>query len=259
MHFPTIYINSLSLKKFINIGNNIVTLKEIIMSGKNYDSEALRGLDKESSNIGMGGYQSKDSTEKKYKQRMSRRKEVQELRIKERDQEKGLIIVFTGHGKGKTTASLGMALRTLGHGGCVAIIQFIKGGWESGEAKALKEFGERMQWHSLGEGFTWETQDRERDKELAEKAWRKAMTYLKNKSYKLVILDEINIAIKLNYLELESVIKGIQNRPKLTHVVLTGRDAKNELIDIADLVTEMKLLHHPFKEQGVKAQKGIEY
>jgi len=190
---------------------------------------------------------------------MAKRKEVQQLRVSQRNHEKGLIIVFTGHGKGKTTASLGMAIRTLGHGDSVVIIQFIKGGWEPGEAKALKHFEDKLQWFALGEGFTWETQNRTRDKELALKAWDKAKSFLKSKSYKLVILDEINIAIKLKYIPLEDVLKGIKERPPLTHVVLTGRDAKKELIENADLVTEMNLLRHPFKEQGVKAQAGIEY
>ncbi len=220
---------------------------------------ALKNLDKESKELGMGGFLVSESDEKKYKERMKRRKEIQSKRVEERNLEKGLIIVFTGQGKGKTTAALGMALRTLGHGESVAIIQFIKGGWEPGESKALKVYEDSLKWHSLGEGFTWETQNRERDKKLTMAAWQQSISYLSNSNFKLVILDEINIAIKLGYLPITEVIKEVKKRPALTHVVLTGRGAKKELIEISDLVTEMSVLKHPFKEQGIKAQKGIEF
>ncbi len=221
--------------------------------------ESLQNLDKESERLGIGGFSNNHSNEDKYKQRMRQRKEVQSKRVSERDIEKGLKIVFTGQGKGKTTAALGMAIRALGHGENVAIVQFIKGGWEPGESKAFEIYGEKIKWHALGEGFTWETQDRQRDKELANLAWKKSLEYLSSSKYKLVILDEINIAIKLGYLSVNEVIQGIRGRPILTHVVLTGRGAKNELIEIADLVTEMNLIKHPFKEQGIKAQKGVEF
>ncbi len=222
------------------------------------DSE-LESLDKKATQIGIGGHSKPVKTEDDYRKRMLNRKEVQRKRIEKRDKEKGLIIVFTGHGKGKTTAALGMALRTLGHQERVAIIQFIKGGWMPGEAKALQVFGDKLAWHALGEGFTWETQDRERDKQFVTKAWEKSKSYLKSKDHKLVILDEINVALKLGYIELNDVIEGLSQRPPLSHVVLTGRNAPNALIDIADLVTEMNLIHHPFKEKGVKAQPGIEF
>ncbi len=221
--------------------------------------ESLQNLDKESERLGIGGFSNNHSNEDKYKRRMQQRKEVQSKRVSERGIEKGLKIVFTGQGKGKTTAALGMAIRALGHGENVAIVQFIKGGWEPGESKAFKIYGEQIKWHALGEGFTWETQDRQRDKELANLAWKKSLEYLSSSKYKLVILDEINIAIKLGYLSVNEVIQGIKGRPNLTHVVLTGRGAKNELIEIADLVTEMNLIKHPFKEQGIKAQKGVEF
>ena len=221
--------------------------------------ESLQNLDKESERLGIGGFSNNHSNEDKYKRRMQQRKEVQSKRVSERGMEKGLKIVFTGQGKGKTTAALGMAIRALGHGENVAIVQFIKGGWEPGESKAFKIYGEQIKWHALGEGFTWETQDRQRDKELANLAWKKSLEYLSSSKYKLVILDEINIAIKLGYLSVNEVIEGISGRPNLTHVVLTGRGAKNELIEIADLVTEMNLIKHPFKEQGIKAQKGVEF
>ena len=219
----------------------------------------IKNLDQKSNEIGMGGYLFKNKDEDAYRQRMVKRKEIQQNRVKQRSEEKGLILIFTGNGKGKTTAALGIALRTLGHGHNVAIVQFIKGGWSPGEFEALKIFGNSLRWHSFGEGFTWETQNREKDKKLVRKSWEKALDYLKDNSYKLVILDEINIAIKLGYISSEEVLEGIKSRPELTHVVLTGRGASKLLVESADLVTEMQLIHHPFKEQGVKAQKGIEY
>ena len=218
----------------------------------------MNDLDQKAAKIGMGGYLNK-TTEESYRQRMKQRKEVQLKRLQERQQEKGLTIIFYGDGKGKTTAALGMALRTLGHGEGVAIVQFIKGGWEPGEAKALKIFGDKLSWNALGEGFTWETQDRVRDQKLVSDAWEKALSYLQDKAHKLIILDEINVAIKLGYLPLENVLKGLLKKPSMKHVVLTGRGAHKELIDHADLVTEMKLIHHPFREKGVKAQAGIEF
>jgi len=216
-------------------------------------------LDKNAKELGIGGHLAPEPDEESYRTRMQRRKDVQLKRVKQSNKEQGLIIVFTGHGKGKTTAALGMALRTLGHGEKVSIVQFIKGGWEPGEAKALKAFEDQLQWHALGEGFTWETQDREKDKSLVSEAWQKSLFYLKSKEHKLVILDEINVAIKLGYLSIQEVLSGLTKRPPLTHVALTGRGAPQELIDKADLVTEMKMIHHPFREKGIKAQPGIEF
>ena len=223
------------------------------------EDSRLNNLDKSAESIGMGGNLIPNITEEKYRERMKKRKDVQRQRLKERNKEKGLIIITTGQGKGKTTAALGMAVRTLGHKQKVAIIQFIKGGWEPGEALALKVFGDKLKFHACGEGFTWETQDRNKDIDLVKSSWSKALSYIKDQNYKLIILDEIIVAIKLGYINEEEIIKGINLRPKLTHVVLTGRGATKKLIDSADLVTEMKLIHHPFREQGVKAQKGIEY
>ena len=170
------------------------------------------------------------------------------------------MIVFTGNGKGKTTASFGLAWRTIGHGYKVAIIQFIKGGWKTGEEKALKNLSSKISWHSLGEGFTWETQDRIRDEKLVQEAWKLAKKYIQNESYKLIILDEINIATKLGYLAPEEIITFLKSLNKRkNHIVLTGRGASDSIINYADLVTEMKLLRHPFKEQGIKAQKCVEF
>tara|TARA_B100000700_G_C14825754_1_gene752189 strand:+ start:195 stop:887 length:693 start_codon:yes stop_codon:yes gene_type:complete len=228
-------------------------------SKKERHSNESSKLDIQAKKLTMGGFLVKESENEAYKKRMRQRKEIQEKRLEERNIKKGLIIVFTGNGKGKTTAALGIALRTLGHDENVAILQFIKGGWEPGEARSLQMFKEKLEWHSLGEGFTWETQDRERDKELVSKAWLKSLDYLLDKKYKLVVLDEILIAIKLGYLSPKEVLNGIKKRPLFTHVVLTGRNAPKEIIETADLVTEMKLLKHPFKEQGIKAQEGIEF
>ena len=227
-------------------------------NSKDKDLE-LEYLDNQSTEIGIGGFSKEKIDEERYKKKMERRNEIQQERIEKRNLEKGLIIVFTGQGKGKTTAALGMVLRTLGHGEKVAVVQFIKGNWELGEFKALQNFENSLRWHSFGEGFTWETQDRGKDQKLTDQTWEKAISYLSDANYKLVVLDEINIAIKLGYLSTKQVINGIKSRPNLTHVVLTGRGAKAEILDIADLVTEMKLVKHPFKEKGVKAQKGIEF
>ena len=216
-------------------------------------------LDQTAAELGMGGNLAPEQDDAGYRRRMERRQEVQRQRVEERNKEKGLILVFTGHGKGKTTAGLGLVLRTLGHGERVAVVQFIKGGWEPGEARALKAFGEQISWHALGEGFTWETQDRQRDQQLVTEAWRTALGHLRDHRIKLVLLDELNVAIKLGYIDPETVIAGLRERPELCHVAVTGRGAPKPLIEAADLVTEMTLSKHPFREQGVKAQAGIEY
>ncbi len=223
------------------------------------DHAAESTLDQAAAELGMGGDLAPEASADAYRRRMARRKEVQQQRVGERNLEKGLVLVFTGDGKGKTTAALGLVLRTLGHGEQVAVVQFIKGGWQPGEAKALELFGEALHWHALGEGFTWETQDRERDRELVQQAWQRSLTYLAAADRKLVVLDEVNVALKLGYLHLEQVLEGLALRPPLTHVALTGRGAPAGLLERADLVTEMKLLRHPFREQGVKAQAGIEF
>lgn len=198
-------------------------------------------------------------TAEQHRQKMQRRQEVQAQRLAERQLEKGLIIVNTGDGKGKTTAALGMVLRSLGHGYKVAIVQFIKGAWNPGEKAVFERWGDQITFLALGEGFSWETQDRDRDIANAEAAWTTALTFIQNPEIKLVLLDEINVAIKLGYLAVDRVITGIAQKPLDSHVILTGRGAPPELIAHADLVTEMKLVKHPFREQGVKAQPGIEF
>lgn len=198
-------------------------------------------------------------TTEQYQRKMQRRKEVQAQRIAQSISEKGLIIVNTGNGKGKTTAALGMVMRSLGHGYRVAIVQFIKGAWEPAEKAVLEQWQDQLEFQAMGEGFTWETQNRDRDIEKAVAAWEQALIYIRNPEFKLVLLDEINVALKLGYLSVATVIAGLAEKPANSHIILTGRGAPAELIEQADLVTEMTLIKHPFREQGVKAQPGIEY
>lgn len=205
-------------------------------------------------------------TSEQYRQKMQRRKQVQEQRLAQASSEKGLIIVNTGNGKGKTTAALGMVLRSLGHGYRVAIVQFIKGAWEPAEKAAFAPWtvatnGEtpQLEFHAMGEGFTWETQDRERDISKAQAAWGKASEFIRNPEFRLVLLDEVNVALKLGYLNVEQVLAGLEKKPDLSHVILTGRGAPKPLIEQADLVTEMTLVKHPLREQNIKAQPGIEF
>lgn len=216
----------------------------------NPDTEADRLMEEASSST---------LTDEQYRQKMRRRKQVQDQRIAQAIPEKGLIIVHTGNGKGKTTAALGMILRSLGHGYKVAIIQFIKGAWEPSEKKVFSLWADQLEFHAMGEGFTWETQDRDRDLEKAQAAWQKGLEYIRNPDFKLVLLDEINIAIKLGYLRVEEILLGLEQKPADNHVILTGRGAPPALIERADLVTEMTLVKHPFRDQGVKAQPGIEF
>jgi cob(I)alamin adenosyltransferase len=194
-----------------------------------------------------------------YKERMERRKAIQDKRMAETVGEQGLVIVHTGAGKGKTTAALGMVLRSLGHGHRVAIVQFIKGAWEPAEKRAFEPWGEQLVFHASGGGFTWETQDRVRDREMAQAGWEVARGFLAQSGFRLVLLDEVNVALKKGYLSLEQVLAGVESRPPNTHVVLTGRNAPDELLERADLVTEMTLIKHPLKHRKVRAQAGIEF
>jgi len=200
-----------------------------------------------------------DETEaERHRAKMAKRKSVQDAEVAEKTQEKGLLIVHTGTGKGKSTAAFGLALRMLGRGHRVGVVQFIKGAWHSAERDALEEFGEQVSWHTMGEGFTWETQDLKRDIAAAERAWAKAQELMADPSFGLVILDELNVALRYDYLPLPAVIAVLQARRPGLHVVVTGRNAKAELIEAADLVTEMTLVKHHFAA-GVKAQPGIEF
>lgn len=172
--------------------------------------------------------------------------------------EGGLLLVYTGNGKGKSTSAFGTVIRALGWGHSVAVVQYIKGTWKTGEREFFARFPDLLTWHAMGEGFTWDTQDRQRDRQAAEAAWAKSRAFLESGDYDLVLLDEINIALRYDQLSLEAVIEGVKARHPRTSVILTGRDAKPELLEMADLVTEMKQVRHPF-EQGIKAKQGIDF
>jgi cob(I)alamin adenosyltransferase len=193
-----------------------------------------------------------------HKAKMQRLKALVDRRIEAAQEEKGLLIVYTGAGKGKTTAALGMALRCLGHEMKVAVVQFIKGAIDTAEERALKSFGDQITFLRMGEGYTWETQDRERDTKFAQQAWTKATEFLCDPSYAMVILDEFNIALQHGYVDFPEVLSALRARPPMQHVVITGRGANKELNEEADLVTEMKQVKHPFRK-GVKAQAGVEF
>ncbi len=198
------------------------------------------------------------SEAERHRAKMAKRKAVQDAEVASKTIEKGLLIVHTGAGKGKSTAAFGLALRMLGRGQRVGVVQFIKGAWHSAERDALQQFGDQLAWHTMGEGFTWETQHRERDIAAAERAWAKARELMADPRFALVVLDELNIALRYGYLDLAAVVAALQARRQGLHVVVTGRNAKPELIAAADLVTEMTLLKHHFAA-GVKAQPGIEF
>jgi cob(I)alamin adenosyltransferase len=199
-----------------------------------------------------------EQTAEKHKAKMAKRKAVQDAEVAGKTVEKGLLIVNTGPGKGKTTAAFGLALRMIGYGRRVGIVQFVKGAWHTGEKDAFAAFGDRVVWHTMGEGFTWETQDIKRDVAAAEAAWAKASELMADPSISLVILDELNIALRYDYLDLDRVVSALKNRRQGLHVVVTGRNAKPALIEAADLVTEMGAVKHHFSA-GVKAQQGIEF
>jgi len=196
-------------------------------------------------------------------QKAAKKKAARDKMLATKTIEKGLLIVHTGKGKGKSTAAFGLAARAIGNDMKVGVVQYVKGKWETGERKVLEAFPDQIEIHSMGEGFTWETQDRERDIRAAEKAWEKSKEMIEasrreNPAYDMVILDELNIVLRYNSLPLEDVLKFLKNKPENLHVVVTGRNAKEELIEIADLVTEMTQIKHPFRS-GVKAQVGIEF
>jgi cob(I)alamin adenosyltransferase len=194
----------------------------------------------------------------RHRAKMAKRKAVQDAEVAEKTIEKGLLIVHTGPGKGKSTAAFGLALRMLGRGHRVGVVQFIKGAWHTAERDALARFGEQVSFHTMGEGFTWETQDLQRDIAAAGRAWAKSLELMADPTFGLVILDELNIALRYEYLDLAIVVAALRERRPGLHVVVTGRNAKPDLIAAADLVTEMSLVKHHFAA-GVKAQPGIEF
>ncbi len=194
-----------------------------------------------------------------HKKAMQSLQEEQKKKVKEAEHaDRGLVLVHTGNGKGKSSSAFGVAARALGWGNQVAVVQFIKGTWKTGEREFFNKFPEQLHWHTMGEGFTWNTQDLDRDIAAATAAFEKAVTIMQSGDYDLVILDEINIALRYDYLDVEKVIAGVQSRDARTSVILTGRDAKPALMDMADLVSEMKEIKHPF-QAGIKAKQGIDF
>lgn len=194
----------------------------------------------------------------RHKAKMANRKAIQDAEVAGKILEKGLLIVHTGKGKGKSTAAFGLLLRAIGRGFRCGVVQFGKGAWQSGERTAVERFGDQVQWHTLGEGFTWETQDRTRDVEAARRAWAKALELMADPSIRLIVLDELNIALRYDHLDIGEVVAALKARRPDLHVVVTGRNAKAEMTEAADLVTEMTLVKHHFAA-GVKAQEGIEF
>ncbi len=192
--------------------------------------------------------------------KMAKKKAARDKIMATKTDKKGLIVVHTGKGKGKSTAAFGMIFRHIAHGMKCAVVQFIKGGMSTGERDMILErFGDICEFHTMGEGFTWETQDKTRDTEMALAAWEKAKELIRDPSNSMVLLDEINIAIRYDYVPIAEVVEFlISEKPEMTHVVLTGRNAHDDLIEIADLVTEMELVKHPFRS-GIKGQKGVEF
>jgi cob(I)alamin adenosyltransferase len=204
--------------------------------------------------------ESAPSSDARHAEKMAKKKAARDRIMATKSGEKGLIIVHTGAGKGKSSSAFGMIMRCVAHGFPCAVVQFIKGAWDTGERRLLTgHFGELCQFHAMGEGFTWETQDRARDIAAAQAGWAKAKELITDERLRMVVLDEINIALRYDYLDIAEVVEFLRaHKPALTHVVLTGRNAKQEMIDIADLVTEMTLVKHPFRS-GIKAQPGVEF
>ncbi len=202
--------------------------------------------------------ETEEEINRRHNEKMARRKAVRDRMLATKTEERGLLIVHTGKGKGKSTAAFGLVLRCLGHGMRVGIVQFVKGVWHTGERAALERFGELVTCRAMGDGFTWETQDRARDIAAAQRAWETAKAMIADPSYRLVLLDELNIVLRYGYLPVADVTAALKAKPRDLHIVVTGRNAKTELIEAADLVTEMTLVKHPFRA-GVKAQPGIEF
>jgi cob(I)alamin adenosyltransferase len=206
----------------------------------------------------MAAELTEDELNARHAEKMRKKKAARDKIIATKTIEKGLLIVHTGKGKGKSTAAFGMVFRALGHGFRVGVVQFVKGVWQTGERVILDRFPDQVTMKAMGEGFTWETQDRTRDVAAARKAWDEAKAMIADPSYRMVLLDELNIVLRYDYLPLDEVVETLVSRPPDTHVIVTGRNAKDEIIEIADLVTEMEFVKHPFRS-GVKAQAGIEF
>ncbi len=201
---------------------------------------------------------SPEEIDRRHAETMATKKAARDKILATKTEERGLLIVHTGKGKGKTTAAMGMVMRCIGHGMPVGIVQFVKGAWHTGERDVLARFPELVTIKAMGEGFTWDTQDRQRDIAAARAAWETSKRMIADPRYRLVLLDELNIVLRYDYLALDEVLAVLEAKPRDLHVVVTGRNAKPELIDIADLVTDMTMVKHPFRS-GVKAQVGIEF
>jgi cob(I)alamin adenosyltransferase len=199
-----------------------------------------------------------DEHARRHAEKMAKKKAARDKIVASKTEERGLVIVHTGKGKGKTTAAMGMAMRCVGHGMKVGIVQFVKGVWDTGERRVLARFPDLCVMRAMGEGFTWDTQDLKRDLAAARRAFDAAKEMIADSSFRMVVLDELNIVLRYGYLPLDEVLETLRNKPHGLHVVVTGRNAKEELIEAADLVTEMALVKHPFRA-GVKAQAGVEY
>ncbi|MBC9031350.1 cob(I)yrinic acid a,c-diamide adenosyltransferase [Sphingomonas sp. JC676] len=200
-----------------------------------------------------------ERTEAEHTAKMAKIKAVRDRMVAEKQVEKGLVIVHTGKGKGKTTAALGMVVRAIGHGMKIGVVQFVKGAMTSGEKAVFDAFPGQVEFKPMGEGFTWNTQDRARDIAVTREAWEEVKRMIADPSYQMVVADELNIVLRYDYLPLGEVLEALAAKPEMTHVVITGRNAPEGLIEAADLVTEMTQVKHPFREQGVKAQTGIEF
>jgi cob(I)alamin adenosyltransferase len=196
-------------------------------------------------------------TEERHRKRMQRKKEVIDAKISKADKKRGVTIVLTGNGKGKSSSGFGMVARALGHHMRIAVVQFIKGSFSTGEEAFFRRFTDDLEYHVMGEGFTWETQDKKQDIAAASEAWQKALMFLQDCQFDMVLLDELNIALKLKYITIEEVINALKNRPRMQHVIITGRGAPELLIEVADTVTEMRDIKHAYRA-GIKAQKGVE-
>lgn len=194
----------------------------------------------------------------RHAEKMKKKKAARDKIIATKTIEKGLVIVHTGKGKGKSTAAFGMVFRAIGNGMRVGVVQFVKGRWGTGERKVLEAFPDQVELATMGEGFTWETQDRERDIAAARAAWEKGKAMIADPKLDMVLLDELNIVLRYDYLPVEEIIEVLKSKPEMKHVIITGRNARDELVEVADLVTEMEMVKHPFRS-GVKAQKGIEF
>jgi cob(I)alamin adenosyltransferase len=201
----------------------------------------------------------KPRTDAEHNARMKKVQAAQAKKVASKTIEKGLVIVHTGPGKGKTSAALGMVVRAIGHGMKVGVVQFIKGAMTTGEKAVLDAFPDMVEFKPMGEGFTWDTQDRARDIAVTREAWSEVKRMIADPSYRMVVADELNIVLRYDYLPLGEVLEVLSSKPGMTHVIITGRNAPEGLIEAADLVTEMTQVKHPFRDQGVKAQAGIEF